>query len=257
MRITGIDPGETIGWTALDIDPAMCRDGGSGGARGTVDPPRYLESGTWTPAEAMRVAWREGDVLAIERPSRVHPALLAGGPAKASGVVAGLLAAAWVGGELAGRARAAGARVVEVDAAEARRALGVVIGGSRRGPPCPACSGSGAGAEGLQPGVPMTLEAACDEVARAQSRAAELLAANGRHARGKRTRLRELAQIRLASCARYPCELCAGSGEQRPPSVDQQVAALVREKIAGWPKVSNVHQRDAGVAAAWAALRAL
>jgi hypothetical protein len=70
-------------------------------------------------------------VVAIERPKGFYPSrgMLAKGGAALAGICEGLLQAAWVGGELKGLARAAGKRVYEVGAPEARRSIGVLFGG--------------------------------------------------------------------------------------------------------------------------------
>lgn len=246
-RILGIDPGDRIGWALLEeVQGGLPRVLGSGAW--DLAPPEGSHP-TWRdPAAGLPCPFRAGDVVAIERPDKPHPASLAGGPGKVTGIVKGLLLAAWVGGELAGRARGAGAVVLEVSASEARRAAGVVIGGSRKGPPCETCSGSGAG-DDLQPGSQLTPEAALQEVVRLRKRAGEILQENARRARGKKARLKELAGIRLRACAVFPCSVCRGAGERRPPSVDQQVAALLPGLVAGWPDRSNVHERDAAVVA--------
>jgi hypothetical protein len=93
-----------------------------------------------------------------------------------------------------------------VDAAEARRA--VVIGGSRRGPPCPACAGSGA-------------SGATAEGRALRDRAGEFILRAARRAKGKRA---ALALLRLDAVQRCPCDACGGAGAERLPSVDQQVA---------------------------------
>jgi hypothetical protein len=165
-----------------------------------------------------------------------------------TGIVKGLLVAAWVGGRIAERAEAAGAIVVEVSASEARRAIGVIIGGGRKGPACETCAGSGAGLEGV-PGSTMAPEVLRAEAIEVRERAAELIRLNEAHARGKKQRVRLLKGIRLKACASYPCPSCHGSGERKPPSVDQQVARILPGLVTGWPDRSNVHERDAAVAA--------
>jgi hypothetical protein len=218
MKVLGIDPGGHVGWTVLLLS--------SGG------------NTTWLQCGVGR-GWPRCEMVAIERPAKSHAATLVGSPAKIAGVVAGLLAAAWTGGEIAGAATREGATVIEVDAAEARRALGVHIGGRRRGPLCGLCGGSGASGE--------------TEHGRRLRRAAEgLLPILARRGRGQRATRASLASLRLDAAQRCPCEACGGAGEDRPPTVDQQVAALLPTAIEGWPRVSNVHERDAAVAALWA-----
>ena len=225
--VRGIDPGERVGWCDLEVS------GGTttylaGGSVGDID--------VWTSASA----WRGRTLVAVEMPGSLHPAAFAqgkGGPARIVATVQGLIRAARVGQQIIDAAASAGVRVVEVDAAEARRGLGVKIGGNRRGPPCGACSGSGADVSGGSAARVLIAEAAA------------LVAANARHERGARTRRDRLAIIRHDAVNHFPCDLCDGSGEQRPPTVDQQVAALLPTLIEGWPKRSCVHSRDAAVAA--------
>jgi hypothetical protein len=235
-EILGIDPGETVGWALLEVGAGQ---------------PRRIDSGSWKASE-ISLAPFAGMLVGIERPARPHAASLGGGSGRLVGIVTGLLTAAWIGGEIAGRVRAAGGTVAEVSAAEARRAIGVRIGGARRGPCCETCGGSGAGEE-PEPGTGLTRERAAVASAEMRHRAAEIRELDTRHARGRKKRAVELKALRLRACAVCPCPDCGGSGELRPPTVDQQVAVLVPQVIAGWPARSNVHERDAAVVALMAA----
>jgi hypothetical protein len=234
MIIRGIDPGEYVGLCDLDTRGPTCIGCGVAAHR----------------SDNLLIRSIVGvDVIAIEMPGSLHPAAFApgkGGPARIVATVEGLIRAARVGQQIIDAAQAAGVGVVEVDAAEARRELGVKIGGNRKGPPCAACSGSGADDRG-------------GSAARALiSEAAELMAANSRGeqgAKGARRRRGRLALIRLEAIRLCPCSVCDGSGEQRPPTVDQQIAALLPTVIEGWPERSSVHSRDAAVAALWAIRR--
>jgi hypothetical protein len=135
MIVRGIDPGERIGWCDL-----ATRDG---------DHPRYLNGGSFAATDhaELRNIWRvpgsvgatDVGLIAIEMPGSLHPAAFSpgkGGPARIVATVQGLLRAARVGQQIIDAATAAGVRVVEVDAAQARRELGIKIGGNRRGPAC-------------------------------------------------------------------------------------------------------------------------
>lgn len=239
-RIRGIDPGEKIGWCDVEEVP--------GGL------PRRVESGAVDRAEDLP-AFAGVALVAVEMPITLHPAAFAPGkgrkvsPAQIVARVQGLIRAARVGQRILCAAQAGGVDTLEVDAAVARRALGVVIGGSRKGPPCEACSGSGADAAEVQPGAQLTPEAAEREAGTMRRRAAQILEENARRARGKKARLKELAAIRLRACAVFPCSVCKGAGERRPPSVDQQIATLLPGLVTGWAERSNVHERDAAVVA--------
>lgn len=218
MNVLGIDPGGHIGWALLTSTP--------------LGATMWLHRGVGR-------GWPPCDVVAIEKPSRPHAATVRGSPKKVAGMVAGLLAAAWTGGEIAGAAARDGATVIEVDAAEARRALGVRIGGRRYGPLCGLCAGSGA-------------SGATEHGRRLQRAAEELLPLLERRGKGRRATRMSLAALRLDAAQRCPCEACGGAGEERPPTVDQQVATLLPTAIDDWPRVSNVHERDAAVVALWA-----
>jgi hypothetical protein len=242
MIIRGIDPGERIGWCDLELSDGAVNWSASGSTPAEA------------PADAMvRLTLHTfPDAIAIEMPGSLHPAAFApgkGGPARIVATVQGLIRAARVGQQIIDAARAAGVGVVEVDAAQARRELGVKIGGNRKGPVCQECTGSGAGG-------PLTSGRACgDDIRELRLRAAMILAKDALHERGARKRRAELANIRHESARDFPCDLCGGSGEQRPPIVDQQIAALLPTLIEGWPKRSCVHSRDAAVAALWAIRR--
>jgi hypothetical protein len=242
LRVIGVDPGEKIGWARL------------GASAGVL--PEVVAVGAWNAdAPASWGPFGQGDVVAIERAEKPHPASLRMDPrhgnagiARVTAIVKGILVASWIGGRIAERAEAAGARVVIVTASDARRAIGVVIGGGRRGIACETCSGSGAGLEG-EAGVSMAPDVLREEAIEVRERAAELLRLNGDNARGKKKRMALLKAIRLKACASYPCPTCHGSGERKAPSVDQQVAQILPALVSGWPDRSSVHARDAAVAA--------
>lgn len=249
MRVRGIDPGDRIGW--CDIE-----------ARAGALPTR-IASGAVAQAEDLPPLTGI-DVVAVEMPLTLHPAAFAtggkgrGGPARIVATVQGLIRAARVGQRVLDDVDHTNVtlddltrRTIEVDAAAARRALGVVIGGSRKGPPCEACAGSGAGGPVL-PGVALAPEVAAEEIARCRAAAVRIREMNARHAKGKKGRVTELAAIRLRAVQAFPCEICHGAGDRRPPAVDQQVATLLPGAVDGWPDRSNVHERDAAVVALWA-----
>lgn len=121
MIVFGYDP--PGGWAILEI-------GGAG--------PRWIESGTTGEIPEVEIsdelALRRAhgvDLVCIERPTGFYPsrAMLGASGGKLAQINAGLLAAAWIGGVVAGRCRGAGLRVVEVSAPDARRHAGVKIGG--------------------------------------------------------------------------------------------------------------------------------
>jgi hypothetical protein len=219
--VHGIDPGEHVGHALVMVDhkgPVL------------LNPPERISAET----AAARV-WRAADVIAIERPAKIHAGAWTGGAGKIAKTAEGLLRAAWIGGEIAGRARAAGATVIEVSAADARRALGVRIGGRRKSVPCAECSGSGAD------------ESALGASLRAST--AKLLPAANKPGRGQKPARFALATIRGRAVRDCPCAACEGAGLEDPESVDQQVKRLLPLAVSGWPKVSNVHERDAAVVA--------
>lgn len=123
MRVLGYDPAQ--GWTILEL----------GGCA-----PEWVESGTVGEmsdeliAEEIAVRRADGcDLVCIERPDGFYPSkkMLKASAATLASIASGLLIAAWIGGDVAGRCRAAGVRVVEVPAPDARRSIGVRIGGVR------------------------------------------------------------------------------------------------------------------------------
>lgn len=130
MRVLGFDPPQ--GWAVLEIDSAGAAwiDSGS---TGDIDPEEAAQE------IAAHRAW-QADLVCIERPSGFYPSekMLVAGGGKLASVTSGLLVAAWVGGEVAGRCAAAALRVIPVACPAARRSIGVKIGGRpRKGQPKP------------------------------------------------------------------------------------------------------------------------
>lgn len=120
MLVTGIDPGETVGWATLYIEPRV--------------RPRLVDRGAWTQEEAFRAVesgiFRE-HLVAVEKAVAVFPYKVEGGPAMATSIAAKLLDAAYLGGELRGLLRAAGGRAEYVRLTDAYRAMGVKVGAQR------------------------------------------------------------------------------------------------------------------------------
>lgn len=108
MRVLGIDPGKTVGLALLDVGASQARflDASALDAA-LLDGP--LMFATFAPAP---------DLVAIEKVEHVH-----GSDRMGSSYAEGLARAAWVGGELAAAARAAGLRVITVEASAWRRAI--------------------------------------------------------------------------------------------------------------------------------------
>jgi hypothetical protein len=126
MIIIAFDPGAWLGWCALAVD-----------AMG----PRYLAAGVISveelgEARAREEALRHADqvratVAAVERVERVLPTLaFQRGAAQQAGR---LVAAAWLGGELAQGCRAAGRPVALVSAEQVRRHYVAPTGVAKRG----------------------------------------------------------------------------------------------------------------------------
>lgn len=116
MMITGLDPGSPVGVSTLEWDGIAFH---------------WRDSRTEPSAMLDEIIAHCAGIVAIEKPSGFYPSR--GMLSKRGGALAkiceGLLMAGWVGGELKGLARAAGKKVYEVSAPDARRSLGVLIGG--------------------------------------------------------------------------------------------------------------------------------
>jgi hypothetical protein len=120
--VTGIDPGKTVGWATLWLDPAT--------------RPRLVDCGEWTHDEAVRAAasgvLRE-HLVGVERAVGFYASKARSdteGPALAS-IARDLLDAAYLAGELRGLLRAAGGRAEYVQVADAYRAIGIKMGAQR------------------------------------------------------------------------------------------------------------------------------
>lgn len=119
MLVTGVDTGEPVSYCTIDAAPGAIR---------------LLGFGQKASAELEQILLCLAETVAIERPTGFYPSrtMLQKGSGTLAKICEGLLQASWSGGEIKGMAIASGRRVVEVSAPDARRAIGVRIGGRRQ-----------------------------------------------------------------------------------------------------------------------------